>query len=48
MKNYHYNFFFFRTPLRSNIEFLKHGSLWNPIKKVIFNTKKVPLLLQAE
>ncbi len=29
----------FITPLRSYIAFSKHGSVWNPIKKVIFSTK---------
>ncbi len=29
----------FITPLRTYKTFLKHGSVWNPIKKVIFSTK---------
>ncbi len=28
------------TPLRSYIAFSKDGSLWNPIKRVLFSTKK--------
>ncbi len=38
------------TQLMSYLAFSKHGSVWNPIKKVLFSNKKGSCfsLLQAE